>query len=336
MLKRVKKFGVPCALICTVLLPFNAFAADASKPDQTKQDPAKQDASKQEVQAKKPTKEELFAPASISKLSETYGHLIQKGLENPILKLDFTSVIKGMQDAKNGKAAPMTEQEYEEAINLVQEYAYQDLANKNLQEANAFLKDNAKKSGVKELEAGKLQIMVLQEGKGDTVTEETVPTISYSGKYADGTVFGSSEQSGGPIAISLNSTIPGFRKGVLGMKKGEKRRLFIHPDLGYGMSGQLLPNALLIFDIEVTDVKPKPKEEPKDADADDGDDDDNGEDLAAAERLFPDQFDEEEENYNETSGAEEYRQEMQNQDTNQMGGPTQAVPPPQPEKKQPQ
>jgi len=331
MLHRVKKGGLLGAVMCTMLMPLNAYADDQAKPNQAKDQAAKE-------QAKKPSKEELFAPAMISKLSETYGHLIQKGLENPILKLDFNSVLKGMQDAKAGKAAPMTEQQYEETINQVQEYAYQDLANKNLADANSFLKDNAKKSGVKEIEPGKLQIMVLQEGKGELVTEDTLPTISYTGKYADGTVFGSSEQNGGPISISLNSTIPGFKKGVLGMKKGEKRRLFIHPDLGYGMSGQLLPNALLIFDIEVTDVKPKPKDEEKSADADDDldEDDVDGEDLASADRLFPDQFDEEEENFQQVSPAESYREEMQNQDTNQKGNPTQAVPPPKPQKKQQQ
>jgi len=39
------------------------------------------------------------------------------------------------------------------------------------------------------------------------------------------------------------------------MKEGEKRRLFVHPEVGYGTSGQLLPNSLLIFDIEVIKAK---------------------------------------------------------------------------------
>ena len=35
------------------------------------------------------------------------------------------------------------------------------------------------------------------------------------------------------------------------MKEGEKRKLFVHPDLGYGTQGQLPPNALLIFEVEI-------------------------------------------------------------------------------------
>ena len=44
-----------------------------------------------------------------------------------------------------------------------------------------------------------------------------------------------------PITIPLDQTIPGFSKGIVGMKEGEKRRLFVHPDLGYGTTGQLPP-----------------------------------------------------------------------------------------------
>ena len=286
-------------LPCVFILSQPAYADDIKPQDVSKDAP-------KEAAKKQPTKEEMFSQDNISKLSETYGHLIQKGLDNPVLKLDFDSVIKGMQSGRQGKPAPMTEQEYEETINLLQEYAYQDLASRNLQEAVKFLTENKKKEGIKEVESGKLQYLVVQEGKGEIVTEEMRPSIKYSGQYLDGTVFGSSDSSSSPISISLKQTIPGFRKGILGMKVGEKRRIFIHPEFGYGTSGQLLPNALLIFDIEVMEVKPEPKEEAskQDADADsemdidaddkfsdDSSDDDDDLDIAA-ENLYPDELDE--------------------------------------------
>jgi peptidylprolyl isomerase len=214
---------------------------------------------------KKPTKEELFAEKSVNKVSEMYGYLISKGIENPILKLNFDAVMKGMQIAKNPKSvAPMSEQEYEETIGLMQEYGYQDLAAKNLTDADKFMQDNVKKETVKVIEPGKLQYEILQEGKGDLATEDTQTTIKYTGKYLDGTVFGTTDTAGGSVTLFLKQTIPGFRKGIVGMKTGEKRRLYIHPQLGYGTSGQLLPNALLIFDVEVVDVKPAPQSAQKD------------------------------------------------------------------------
>ena len=271
---------LPYMFVCSAPV----FAADKTVQDAKGQKPT---AEKAKEEKKQLSKEELFSQKNILKLSETCGHMIQKGLENPVLKLDFDAVVKGMQDAKAGKQSPMTEQEYESMMTQLQECAYQDLSERNLKDAERFLKDNAKKDGVKELEPGKLQYLILKDGTGEVVTEELRPTIKYSGQYLDGTVFGSSDSTNGPISISLKQTIPGFRKGVLGMKVGEKRRLFIHPELGYGTSGQLLPNALLIFEIEVTEVKPEPKEPKKVSANDDADDE-----QYAAENLFPDELDE--------------------------------------------
>lgn len=231
---------------------------------------AQADAKKEEK--KKPSKEELFSQANIDRLSETYGFLIQKSLNNPVVKLNPKAVIQGIQSAEAGKTAPMSEKDYEEALQQIQQYAYEDMANKNLSEAEAYLKKNASEQGVISLDNGKLQYKVMQPGTGETVTEDMMPTINYNASFSNGQKLGSSEQSGGPIDIQLDQTIPGFRQGIVGMKVGEKRRIFIHPDLGYGKSGQL-PNGLLIFDIEVTKVSPKPAAKAEAENEDDDDDD---------------------------------------------------------------
>jgi len=217
-------------------------------------DEAKTDEEKKEV-----TKEELMSPENVKRISETYGHLIYKSLNNPTLQLGADNVIQGIQDARDGKRSPMSDQEYEEAIANIQEFAFKEMSEKNLQAANDFLAKNATAEGVVELEPGKLQVLIQQEGEGEEVTDETLPTLHYTGKYIDGTVFGSSDKEH-PSSINLKHTIPGFRQGIVGMKVGEKRTIFIHPDLGYGTAGQLLPNALLIFEIEVVSVEPLPQE----------------------------------------------------------------------------
>ncbi len=250
-------------------------------------DAANKTAKKDDSEQKKPTKEELFAPESIKKISEAYGHLIYKNLDSPALRLNIDAVIQGIQDAKANKPSPMTEKQFEQTARLISEYAFQDLASKNLQTAEDFLKKNENVQGVVIVEPGKLQYQVLKEGNGEPVTEDTNPQIRYKATYVDNTVFGQSDDNQEPIALSLNQTIPGFRKGVMGMKVGEKRKIFIHPDLGYGLSGQMQPNALLIFDVEVVGLKPKTQEE-KDAEKQlseiDGFDDEDQfqEDLAQA------------------------------------------------------
>lgn len=133
----------------------------------------------------------------------------------------------------------------------VQQKAFTELSEKNLKAANTFLEENKKKPNIVELEPGKLQYTILQPGTGETVGEHNAPSIHYKGTYIDGTVFGDSRESGAPVTIPLDQTVPGFSKGIAGMKEGEKRRLFVHPDLGYGTMGQLPPNSLLIFEVEV-------------------------------------------------------------------------------------
>jgi peptidylprolyl isomerase len=222
-----------------------------------------------------PKKEVVFSPENIARISETYGHFIVKSLDNPVLHLNFDSVVKGMQEAKAGKPSPLNEQEYEEAISQVHECSFREMSEKNLKEADAFLAKNVSEKGVVELEKGKLQMTIMQPGQGEVLTEELIPVFHYSGKYLDGTSFGNSYDAGEPVSINLKTVIPGFRKGVLGMKVGEKRKLFIHPDLGYGTSGQLLPNALLVFEVELVKLNPITKEELASADDEDSDDDED-------------------------------------------------------------
>ncbi len=185
------------------------------------------------------------------KLSEAFGHFIGRNLQSPGLSFDLENIIKGIREGAAGEPAPLNEKEYEEMMAAVQEKAFKEMSATNLKAANDFMVKNRQNTDIREVVPGKLQYMIIKEGNGEPVEPHSSPKIHYTGKYQDGTVFGTSEEMGGPITIPLDQTIPGFSKGIVGMKEGEKRRLFVHPDLGYGTSGQLPPNELLIFDIDV-------------------------------------------------------------------------------------
>ena len=185
-------------------------------------------------------------------LSKAFGNFIGKNIKaTPGLQFDVDALIQGIRDGDKGEPSPLSDKEYEKMMVAMQEKAIKEVADKNLKAANEFLAKNSKEPGVKELIPGQLQYLVLTEGSGEEVKPHASPKINYVGKYKDGTVFGSSEEMGGPITIPLDQTIAGFSKGIVGMKEGGKRRLFVHPDLGYGTTGQLPPNELLVFDIEV-------------------------------------------------------------------------------------
>ncbi|MBY0529202.1 MAG: FKBP-type peptidyl-prolyl cis-trans isomerase [Rhabdochlamydiaceae bacterium] len=184
----------------------------------------------------------------ISKISEAFGHMIGKNLDNIGVEFDIAQVIKGLQDASAGKNSPMSEAECIQAISAVQEKLFKDQALSNLAEADQFLSENTKSSNIVSLENGKVQYKIEQAGSGASVEDHFAPLIRYTGKYLNGTVFGEAKEE---EKISLDEIIPGLKAGLIGMKEGEKRTVYIHPDFAYGTSGYLPPNSLLTFEIEV-------------------------------------------------------------------------------------
>lgn len=212
-----------------------------------------------------------FSNEEIQKVSEAYGHFVGKNLNPPGFKFDLNSFIQGVRNGVEGKTSPMTEQEFEATIAKIQEQSMAKQAQENLEKANAFMEKNGKESGIIVLEPNKLQYQILTPGTGEAVVEGGTPLVNYTLKFIDGSVFASTDELGGAIPIPLTQVFPGFSKGVPGMKEGEKRRLFVHPDLAYGTNGPLPPNSLLIFDIEIVKAQ-APKDAELEDDMDDSDD----------------------------------------------------------------
>lgn len=193
-----------------------------------------------------------------SKVSEAFGHLISQNMESLGVKMDIQAVVKGLQDAANGKDSPMSNDECIQALTLAQEKVHKDKAEANLKSAETFLTSNARNEDVISLDKGKLQYKIEKSGSGKEVEPNFSPIIRYVGKFLDGSIFGQSKQD---EVISLEETIPGFSKGLVGMREGEKRTLFIHPEYGYGTQGFLPPNSLLTFEVEC--IKANDPEETK-------------------------------------------------------------------------
>lgn len=196
----------------------------------------------------------------IRKISETMGHYVVENLNSQNLTLDIESFIKGIEEAKAGQEPPLSKQEFLELFTDYRKKEFEIKSSENLKMAEDYLESNREGANIVIVEKGKLQYKILEQGNGKTVQENSTPLIHYEGKFIDGQVFDSTQKRGKPIELSLKSTIPGFKKGMTGMKEGEKRRLFIHPDLGYGEKGRLPPNSLLIFDVEVVEADTAPPE----------------------------------------------------------------------------
>ncbi|MGA0899660.1 MAG: FKBP-type peptidyl-prolyl cis-trans isomerase [Luteolibacter sp.] len=107
---------------------------------------------------------------------------------------------------------------------------------------------------------------VLQKGTGSKhPTPADTVTVHYSGWTTDGKMFDSSIKRGQPASFPLNRVIKGWTEGLQLMVVGEKRRLWIPAELAYNnMPGR--PAGMLVFDVELIDIKeaPKPPKVPED------------------------------------------------------------------------
>ncbi len=120
-----------------------------------------------------------------------------------------------------------------------------------------------------------LTIYTIREGYGafEVISRDQVK-VKYTGRTEDGTIFDSTYRDGFTNARTLQNLTPvpintgfsqvsplidGFRRGIIGMRPGEKRTIVVPPSLGYGdakegTNGFDLKDKTLIFDIELVEI----------------------------------------------------------------------------------
>ena len=114
-------------------------------------------------------------------------------------------------------------------------------------------------SGFNKTDSG-LRYQIIQKGNGTKAEKGKTVSVHYKGQLLDGTVFDSSYKRNQPIDFPLGTgqVIAGWDEGVGLLNVGDKARFVIPSDLGYGSSGAggvIPPDATLIFDVELMDVK---------------------------------------------------------------------------------
>ena len=194
-------------------------------------------------------------------LGVNLGEMI-KSNDFPVEAIDMRVLIQGLEDALQAKL-PVSDPDFEsqylyspylinEVFNRAIEENKTRKAAENLERGNKYLELLSTMDGVEVTESG-LHYIIIRPGQGALVRPEDTVVLNYKGMFVDGTVFDENTD----IEFQANKVVPGMTEGLTKIAKGGKIRLFIPPHLAYGEkgAGPIGPNVLLIFEIEVLDIK---------------------------------------------------------------------------------
>ena len=165
--------------------------------------------------------------------------------DDKIIKID---IIRKGENAKKFDSKAIFDKELEKLEKQAEEKA------KKAKEAIDALKKGAK------VTSSGLAYKIIKKGTGAKAEAGKTVSVHYTGKLSDGTKFDSSYDRNQPIEFELGRgrVIKGWDEGISLLNVGSKATFIIPPDLAYGARGAggvIPPNATLIFDVELVEIK---------------------------------------------------------------------------------
>ena len=164
-----------------------------------------------------------------------------------------TDGLKKLEPALNDKQLQSVQGEIEKLLKKRQE----EMLTMQKEKGVVWLKQNAKKEGVKVLEGG-VQYKVLKKGSGGSPSASDTVKVHYTGKLISGKVFDSSVQRGEPAEFKVGQVIQGWQMALKKMSVGSKWMLYIPSELAYGERGSrgaIGPHETLVFEVELLEIK---------------------------------------------------------------------------------
>ena len=190
-------------------------------------------------------------------MSYALGMLVGEDFLDSGLRLNYDAFTRGLRDTMENRETLFTIEEAIHIINAAFMAAQAEMAAQNLADGLAFLAENAKRPEIVVTPSG-LQLEFFIEGDGDKPGPADTVLVNYHGTLIDGTIFDSTLIMGEPMWIPLDRVIPGWAEGLVMMREGSMARLYIPPDLAYGVYGAggiIAPNSVIIFDIELITIR---------------------------------------------------------------------------------
>lgn len=199
-------------------------------------------------------------------VSYSIGYLQGSGMaQEGLTDIDMKNFIAGFQKALAEEEAEMdmmamqqTIQNYLMEVQQRQEMERSEQAEGQRAEGQAFLEENAEREDVMVTESG-LQYRVIEEGTGERPEATDQVEVHYRGTLITGEEFDSSYSRDQTATFPLNQVIAGWTEGLQLMREGATYEFFIPSELAYGTNPPpgsiILPGSVLIFEVELIDIK---------------------------------------------------------------------------------
>lgn len=210
-----------------------------------------------------PTTENVpsFFKEDVSTASYGVGFNFGDKLRNQqFLNVDYEAMVMGIKDAMNGDESKVAAKElYDVFVKLQADAAeeYQAIGQRNLEISKSFMIQNEQKRGLLKTPSG-LQYEIIEPGTGASPQPTDTVLVHYIGRLIDGRTFDDTKEKEEPATVDLANVIEGWKEALPMMKQGARWVLYVPPELGYGMETpieNIPPNAVLIFEIELLDIK---------------------------------------------------------------------------------
>jgi len=209
----------------------------------------------------------VFLKTQLDSFSYALGLNIANNLKlQSIDKVNGAAMQKAMSDVFAKKTVALTDQQANSCIQGALQANASKKSGAEKAKGQAFLDANKKRPGVITTASG-LQYEVITKGDPASAMPKLQDTFvaHYAGTLIDGTEFDNSYKRGEPITYPVTQVVKGWTEALQMMHIGDKWKLYIPSELGYGDrgSGAIPGGSVLVFEIELVGVKPAATAEEK-------------------------------------------------------------------------
>jgi len=167
--------------------------------------------------------------------------------------IPLSEIIKGIEAVVDGDAPNVNRELCRLKFMELERKRFQEISRDNLKKSEDLISQIRHLPNTIEIVPQKLYVKMITPGEGTVKLQES--GLFHVTCETNHGITLINTRSGEPTKLDLITTVEGFALGVKEMKIGERRKLYIHPDLGYKDTAWVDPNVALIIDVELLSVE---------------------------------------------------------------------------------